>query len=183
MATVTKAANAHTVVTTGWTNPSNAFATTGDNVYATAVPGKNSTVNGDFGFPAFTTSDIPAGSTINSVTVTVEWGLTAAVTGGILGVQIHNPAGTALGTETTKTTTTEAQSTQQVTSGISLANLQSAGVVVVRIRCAKGNTTSAMTGNLDFVILTVDYTAPAAATKKPTRCVYQAAAVHRAGRW
>ena len=172
MPTVTKAANAHTTVTTGWTSPANAYATTGDDVYATAAPAKNATINGDFGFPAFTSSDIPAGSTVNSVTVTVEWGMTAAVTGGTLGVQLHNPAGTALGTETTQTTTTEVQATQVVTSGITLTDLGTANVVVARTRCSKGNTNTAMTGNLDFISLTVDYSP--AGRAQPTRRVLQA---------
>lgn len=161
MPTITKAASVHTAVTTGWTNPGNAFALSGDDVYATAVSVKNGTVDGDFGFPAFAVGDIPDGSTINSVTVTVEWGMTAAVTGGTLGVQLRNAAGTAQGAETTKTTTTEAQDTQQVAT-ISLDDLRVGGAsgVEARVRCSKGNTTTAMTGNLDFVTLTVDYTPP-----------------------
>lgn len=170
MPTVTKAANVHTIVTTGWTSSGNAFATTGDNVYATAAPGKSATINGDFGFPAFTTADIPAGSTINSVTATVEWFMSAAVTGGLLGVQIFNGA-TALGTETTNATKTssasEGQDTQVVTTGIALADLQTAGTVKARVRATKGNTTTAMTANLDFVSLTVDYTAAAADAPTP----------------
>jgi hypothetical protein len=172
MATVTKAANSEIdgSVPSGtdlgrWANPSNAYATTGDNTYSTAVlgTGKNTGRASRFGFPAFTTSDIPAGSTINSVTVTVEWGYTVQVAGCTLGVQIHNPSGTALGTETTKTTATEAQSTQQVTSGITLSDLATAGTVVANVRFLKGNNATDTTGNLDFVTLTVDYSPPAKA--------------------
>lgn len=159
MPTVTKAASAHTIVTTGWTNPSNAFATTGDNTYATGTPGKNSTVSGDFGFANFTSADIPDGATINSVTLTVEWGMTAAVTGGTLGVQLRNN-GVAQGSETTQTSTTEAQATQ-VTTTTTLADLRSASTLLkARVRVAQGNTASAMTGNLDFVSMTVNYTLP-----------------------
>jgi len=180
VATVTKAANAHTIVTTGWTNPTNAFATTGDNIYATAVPGKNATVNGDFGFPAFTTGDIPDGSTINSVTVTVEWGMTAAVTGGTLGVQGRNGGVADSAAEVTKTTTTEAQSTFTFGTDPALADLRSAGTVTARVRCSKGNTTNAMTGNLDFVSLTVDYTL-VTVTPPPPTVVSQA--VNRSYSW
>lgn len=169
MPTVTKAASSHTTVTTGWTNPSNAFSTTGDNTYATAAPGKNATINGDFFFPNFTTGDIPDGSVINSWTITVEWGMTAAVTGGTLGTQMRNN-GTNLGTEITQTSTTEVQATQTGTTGISLSDLRSASTLLAaRTRCSKGNTTNAMTGNLDFVSLTIDYTPPIIPPKTQTK--------------
>ncbi len=154
MATVTKAANAHTVVATGWTNPGNAFASTGNNVYATAAPAKNATVNGDFGFATFTEFDSSA--TINSVTVTVEWKV-SVTTVATLGVQLRNN-GAAVGTETTFSSTTEAQSTQVAVSGISALDLLN-GLVVARVRDARGNNNTAHTGSLDFVSLTVDYTA------------------------
>jgi hypothetical protein len=157
VATVTKAANAHAVVVTGWTNPSNAFAFVGDNVYATAAPAKNATVSGDFGFPDFTAADIPDGATINLVTVTVEW-LVSNTTSATLGVQLRNN-GVALGTETTYDSKTEIDSTQQVTAGITLTDLRSASTLIkARVRDTRGNTTTAHTGSLDLVSITVDYT-------------------------
>jgi hypothetical protein len=166
MAVSTKAANAAADGTTDgtdlgqWATESNAFATTGDNSYATAVlgTGKNTGRASQFSFPAFTTGDIPDGATINSVTATVEWGYTVQVVGSTLGLQLYN-AGTPLGVETTQTTETEAQATHQVTSGISLADLRSAGTITANIRYRKGNNVTDTTGNLDFVSLTVDYTA------------------------
>jgi hypothetical protein len=159
MSTVTKAANAHTVVATGWTNPSNAYATTGDNNYATIASAKNTTYSGDFGFPDFTSSDIPNDSTINSVTVYVEWGMTASVTGGTLGCQ-PRLNGANSGTELTKTTTTEAA--QSVAFGtVTLTDLRSASSLLkARCRVTKGNSSTGMTGNLDYVYVTVDYTEP-----------------------
>ena len=160
MATVIRAANAHTVVIGGWVNPSNAFSTTNDGVFATAVSSRNATIDGDFGFPDFTAADIPTGSQIRSVTVTVNWGMTAAVTGGVLGVQLRNGA-VALGTETTQTITTQQTATQIVLTGVSLADLRSASTLLkARVRCTKGNTSAAMTGNLDSVSLTVSYSPP-----------------------
>jgi len=160
MATVVHAANAHTTISGGWTNPSNAFATTTDGVFATISSVKNTTQNGDFGFANFTTAEIPDGSTINSVTVTVNWGMTASVTGGVLGTQLRNGS-TSLGTETTQTSITQQNATQVVTSGVSLSDLRSASTLLkARTRCTKGNTSTAMTGNLDFLSLTVDFTPP-----------------------
>lgn len=160
MASVLVASNAHTVVTTGWTNPSNAFATTADGVFATASPARNATVVGDFGFPDITTAQIPDGATITRVVVSVNWGMTAAVTGGTLGVQIFNN-GTALGTETTQTVTTQQNGLAIVSTGITLADLRSASTLIKgRVRVSKGATNTAMTGNLDFVSLQVDYVIP-----------------------
>jgi hypothetical protein len=177
MATLTQAADRHTTVTTGWTNPSNAYSTTGDNVYATAAPAKSSTVNGDFGFPSL---GLPAGSTISSVVLTVEWGMTAAVTGGTLGVQGFNNTVADSAAEVTQTSTTEAQSTFTFGTVPSVTDLNTAGRVVGRVRCSKGNTSTAMTGNLDFVSMTVTYTVPV----KPgaTQTVLQQA-VQRASLW
>ncbi len=157
MATVTKFANANAVILTGWTSPTNAYADEGS--YATAAPAKNGTITSDFGFPAFSTADIPDGNTINSCTVEVQWKVSTTGSVDTLGVQLHNPSGTALGTEATETgaTTADSLKTQQVTSGIALADLRSANVIVARVRAARGNTNTAYTASLDYVKLTVDY--------------------------
>ena len=66
---VTKAATSNN--DTAWTSPANAQGSP-DNVYATAAPAKNATVNGDwagFGFDA----GIPAGATINKVEILAEY--------------------------------------------------------------------------------------------------------------
>lgn len=179
MATVTIAADRHTVVATGWTNPSNAYATTGNNVYATGLAPKNGTLSGDFGFPA--DSVIPAGSSIDAVRIVVEWGMTASVTGGTLGVQARNGGVDDAGAEVTKTTTTEAQSTKTLTTLPSLADLQTDGQVVARCRVSKGNTNTAMTGNLDFVRLEIDYTVPPPGSEGPVpRRTVRPQAVNRA---
>jgi hypothetical protein len=108
---------------------------------------------------------IPDGSTINSVKVKVEWGMTASVTGGALGLQprVNNANN---GTETVKTTTTEEQAEASF-SGVTLSDLrvaESSDRIEARIRVTKGNTNTAMTGRLDFCYLEVDYTPPPAAT-------------------
>src|SRR5687768_1594489 len=99
MATTTKFANANAVVATGWTNPTNANGD--DGVYATALPAKNGSVTSDYGFPAFTTSDIPDNSTINSVTLEIQYkSNTTGSTGSVVGLQANNN-GTLLGSEST----------------------------------------------------------------------------------
>lgn len=161
MPTATVAAASHSIVTTGWTNPSNAFSATGDNVYATGTPGKNGTISGDF-FPAnITAATIPDGARIVQSTVTCEWYMSAAVNGGTLGVQ-QRRSGTALGSETTNTNKTssaaEGDDTQAVTTPYGIADVRSASTVIAaRVRVAQGNTSSAMTGNLDFVKYDIDW--------------------------
>jgi len=159
MATVTKFANANTVVTTGWTNPTNAYADDGS--YATAAPAKNSSVTTDYGFPAFTTSDIPAGSTINSVTAEFQYKTSATgVTGELVGIQLNNN-GTLLDSESTFTPATgDTTSTLSNITAVAQADLQTANQFKVRVRSAKGNTNTSVTHSVDYVKLTVDYNAP-----------------------
>ena len=147
---------------------SNAFSTTGDDVYATGTPSKNGSVTGDFSFADFTSSDIPDSSTINSVTFTIEWALTAAVNGGqiqarpLIGI---SPAGSFV----TKTSTTEAQDSVPCDlTTPSLSDLRSASTQIrFTVTVSKGNTNSAMTGRIDFISMTVDYTAPSSGGDEP----------------
>jgi len=163
VALVTKFANANTVVTTGYTNPTNAYAD--DAVYATAAPGaKNTSVTSDYGFPAFTTTDIPDGSTINSVTAEIQFNVSTTSSIATQGLQLENGS-TLLGTEATDTTEPAADTllTHQVTTGIAQADLQTANTVKARVRAGRGNSSTAVTFSLDYVKLTVDYTVAAVA--------------------
>lgn len=169
MATVTKASDRHTAVTTGWTNPGNAFAATGDNVYATALPGKSATVNGDIGFPALSDAELPIGATITAVRLVCEANLSASVTGGLFGVKGRNNGVDDGAAEVTKTTTAEAQVTFAFATLPTEADLKTAGRIRARCRGTKGNTNTALTVNLDFVRLEVDYTLPASWEQKSFR--------------
>lgn len=157
MTLISKAANAHAVVATGWTDPSNAFASSGDNVYATTnSTSKNAELSGDFSFPDVTSADIPDGATIVGVKIRGEWGFTAAITGATLGCQPRLNGANA-GSELTKTTTTEAAFEVDVP-GVTLADLRAASTAIkARIRSRRGNTTSASTFRLDYVLLEVEY--------------------------
>lgn len=162
MATVSKFTRG-AVAGNGWTNPAN--ATADDGVYATTAPGKNVTVTGDWDFAAITSSDIPDGATINSVTAEVQWkasqgsfntmGLGVLSGGAIVGSMVSvNPAPLS-------------DTVQQLAYSVvpSLTDLRTAGTLGVRVSHRKGNTNNAYTGSLDYVSLTVDYTAaPAGVT-------------------
>lgn len=157
MSQTVKAANAHTAVTTGWSTPSNAYSTTNDSAFATAAPAKNSTIDGDFGFPAFTTADIPSHATITSVIVRATWLFTISVTGGTLGMQLRrNTGGVALGSETTASPLI-ATDAQQIGTGATLTDLRTANELRARIRATKGNTSTGTTAELDRVYLEVNW--------------------------
>ena len=157
MATISKYAAYHTAITTGYTNPSNAYAD--DGVYATAAPGKNAEVSAYFGFPAFTTDEIPDGAIINSVTTEFKYHVSTTASIATQYWQTFKST-TALGTEQSDTSepTSDVIKTHQVTSGITLTDLRSNDVARMRLRSARGNSNTAVTFYVDYVKITVDYT-------------------------
>jgi hypothetical protein len=131
-----EAADSHSAVSGGgWVNPSNAFAASGDNVYASADPAPAATISGDFGFPDVGSLAIPDGVTIEEVRVVAEMAGGAGLT---LGVQGYRN-GVAQGSEVTKTTATEEQVTYTYPGGaVSLADLRSASTLVkARVRATR----------------------------------------------
>lgn len=161
MATVTKAADASASGTASWVNPSNAFATTGDNVYATLASIKNGNRTAYMLFPDFTSADIPDGSTINSVTLFFEWGMSATVTGGTILIRADGDTA-----QLSKSTVAEQAQSLAWDTPPSLAALRTAGtdgtsgVVFAIFEVTKGSTNTAMNLNLDYCYIVVDYTAP-----------------------
>lgn len=156
MTTITRAASSNTIVTTGWTSATNAYAS--DNVYATASPAAGASIITDYGFANFLVGDIPDSSAINSVTVGAEWyvGTASAAT---LGLLLRNNA-VQVGNEVTYTGTTETTSTTTVYSGVTLTDLRSASTLLkARVRDTR---TALATSYLDYVFMTVDYDAPSA---------------------
>jgi hypothetical protein len=153
---VVKFASSNAVVTTGFTNPTNAYAD--DASYATAAPAKSTSITTDYGFASFTTGDIPAGSTIVSVTAELQYKSDVTTsTGAVIGLQLNN-GGTLLGSETTFGMNTSDQTvTKQATTGITLADLQSAGTVKARVRAFRSTSNTAVTWSADYVKLTVVY--------------------------
>lgn len=154
MATVSKLTRG-AVAGNGWTSAAN--ATADDGVYATATPAKNGTTTGDWDFAAFSDAELPAGSTINSVTVEVQWKVSTTASVDTLGVAGVN--GSSAGTETTTTTATTADSVATASlSGVTESDLKTAGQIKGRVRASRGNTNTAFTASLDYVKVTVDYT-------------------------
>lgn len=159
MATLTKAAAYHTAISTGYTNPANAYS---DNeVYATAAPAKNGQVSAYFGFPAFSPAEIPDGSTINSVTVGIQFKVSTASS--VATQYAQACLGTSvLDSEQSNAAepTADTNLTHTVTSGISVDDLRTADNLRLRSRSARGNSNTGVTFSVDYVWVTVDYTEP-----------------------
>jgi hypothetical protein len=157
MATVSKFANSNAVVTTGWTNPTNAYSD--DGVYATALPAKNASVTSDYGFANFTTTDIPTGSIINSVTLEIQYKASVTTsTGSVMGLQgVDN--GTLADTEATGGMVTTDTLLTRTVSGVTLADL-AAGLVKARVRGGRTSSNTAITWSVDYVKITVDWSTP-----------------------
>jgi len=157
MPTISKYAAYHTAITTGYTNPSNAYAD--DGVYATAAPAKNAEVSAYFGFPAFTTDEIPDGVIINSVTTGFKYHVSTTASIATQYWQTFKGT-TGLGTEQSDASEplTDVIKTHQVTSGITLSDLRSNDVARIRLRSVRGNSNTAVTFYIDYAKITIDYT-------------------------
>lgn len=157
MATLTRYATTHAAVSgAGWTSPGSVSAD--DNVYATAAPGKNATLSGDFGGFGFDALLDPT-AVVSAVLVEVSWKVSATgVVGELLGAQAR-VNGVAQGTETTTAGSTAEVAASQHPGALTPADLADAALRV-RVRAARGNSNTAYTASLDFVRVTVTYTVP-----------------------
>lgn len=158
MATQISFPTSNAVVTTGWTNPTNKYAA--DAVYATCTPTASTTVSSNFGTFGFDSS-IPAGSTINNVTVEISYHVSVALASApTIGVRPWIN-GVAYGTELTDNTQPLTDLIiSQVYTGLTQANLSDASFVI-RDRVTQGTLPS--TTSQDYVQVTVNFTPPPAA--------------------
>lgn len=165
MATTTKFATSASG--TSWTNASNVLAN--DGVYATytiaarTTTGNNNTLS-NFGFD----SAIPAGSTINSVTLEVEHKVStqASIANLNCAVAVGGTAGTT-NTDSTEPLTDTIRTYTNVTrpggGSWTRADLLN-GTFTVLLWASSGNSTTSCTYSWDYATVTVDYTAPVNAT-------------------
>lgn len=146
----------------GLTNPNNCHADDGS--YATAAPGKNTTLGtryGTFGFDA----QIPAGSTIQRVRLIYQW--KASVNTSIATARIRASIGTTDLTDHDDTTEPAADTTNtyDITGerGWTRADLLD-GTLFVELHAVQGNSSNAVTFSFDFVQVEVTYHYPTLAT-------------------
>lgn len=144
---------------TGWTNPTNAL--TDDGSYATlAFPKTTPTYNYFYNFDF----QIPTGATINSVTIECQYKV--SVTTSTPTMRLASCIGTTLrGTEKTDTTepTSDTVISTNLTGTWTAAELNSnlSTGFQIRIGGDRGSSNTAVTGSVDYVKATVDYTAAA----------------------
>lgn len=153
--TVTKYAQSNQVVTTGWTNPTYAYAD--DTNYATAAPAKNSSVvteyyNFDF--------QIPTGATINSITVYGMYQVDTTISIATFRMYTYKGA-TAVGTEYTDTTEplslTERTNTNNGTWTVAELNLNTTSGMLIRVTGQRGSDNDAVTFSLDYIKVAINY--------------------------
>lgn len=147
------------------TSPANAVGS-GETTQATTAGVQNADVGGYY---AFDLSGIPASSTINSVTLEARQWTTTNATRYTVGWRLDSVAGTQIANELTTTTHPTTAPTPAGTPGTgnsysawsaapTLGQLQAAGFRA-RVR-ARRTVSQASTYTLDWVRITVDYTAP-----------------------
>lgn len=144
-----------------WTSPNNAHAD--DGVYATAAPGKNQEFASVWSVP-FATGDIADGSTVNSVTVEVQWKVSTNASVATLrssafadSAQVTTVSASPGVNDAAEPT---ADTVRTYTATPTLAELRD---LWIRAQAMRGNTNTAFTASLDYIKVTVDYTAGPAA--------------------
>jgi len=160
MAILTKAANSFSVLSGTWANQTNAYGTTSDDQYATHTQAsRNGTAEIQYGFPSYSTSDIPDGSTINSVKVSAEVGLSQSI-GSVIDITIENPSGTDVGNIGEYSGSTADQVIESTATTIpTLQNLRDQAVFA-HFLYDRANSATSETIRIDYVSITVDYTSP-----------------------
>jgi len=143
-----------------WTNAANATAEDDTN-YATCSPAKKGSVSGDWDFAAFTDGEIPASSTINSVTIRANYKVDTTSSIAELDINPGNNGSFDGVTADTSEPTTDTDFDVAYATAPSETDLKTAGRLVARIDGVRGNSNTAVTFSLDSVALVVDYTAPA----------------------
>lgn len=162
MPTVTKFPTANQaaggVFNGSWTNPNNAHAD--DGVYATAAPGKNQEYAAVWNV-SFSTSDIAAGATVNSVTIEVQWKVSTTASVATLRSTAFADSAQATAVSASPGVNDAAEPTTDTVRTYSatptLAQLRD---LWVRAQILRGSSNTAVTASLDYVKVTVNYTDP-----------------------
>ncbi|MGB8930703.1 MAG: fibronectin type III domain-containing protein, partial [Anaeromyxobacteraceae bacterium] len=166
-----------TYATNSWTIPANAVSV--NTTYATAAPGRNASIAGRW--DGFNFSSVPAGSTINSVTVSSRYKLSVGTSVATLGVQPWS-GGAVLGTQAVDASMPTADTTYVSVFTVSEAQLRSADFGV-SVTASRGNSGVAVTFSLDAVWVVVDYTPPVAPSAPGTPTFTNVAATGLTVNW
>lgn len=162
MPTITKYPTSDTAVSGTWTNPTNVQSDNGA-VAVVTIAAKNTTFDREQGNYGFDT-DIPAGSTINSVAIEVEHRVSG--TGGIAFLEnlgyINTTAG-AVNSDSAEPTTLTARTYSNYArpggGSWTRADLLN-GTFKTRTRARSGNNATSVNYEWDYIRVTVDYSLP-----------------------
>lgn len=150
------------VTSNGWTSNTNAYGITDNNIYATAAPGKNATITGDWGTYGFD-STIPAQATITKVEIIPQYKVSTTASIATLKVQAV-VGGTACPTTALSQTTEPTTDTEFIADVTSCRTWTRADLLDSnfrsRIAATRGNTNTAVTFSLDYVKVQVTYSVP-----------------------
>lgn len=159
-----------------WTNEQNARVVStdlnvaGSNTYATAAPGKNQEYASLW---PFVFSEIGAGDTINSVSVKVQWKVSTISSVATLQSTAFadNGAGspdqaTALSATPGVSRTSEPTTDTDDTYAATCTSAQLIQGIWIRAQMLRGNSNTAVTGSLDYIQVTVDYSSGPVTTPK-----------------
>lgn len=165
MPTITKMPHSNGVTSgTPFSNPTNAYVNDGNLATVTSTAKNTTVTEHDWGFPGITTGEIPDGSTIDAVRIVARVGLTGTGTNVLVGLNGTANGSVDNGTEQTHTTANFDILTYTYNNLPNLADLRTADFYEGNVRYRRGNTTTSITAQVDYLMLEVDYT-PGAATE------------------
>lgn len=143
-----------------WTNPNNAHAD--DGTYSTAAPGKNQEFASVWNVP-FSTSDIPNGAMVNSVTVEVQWKVsTTSSVATLRSTAFADSAQTTAVSASPGINDTAEPTSDTIRTYAATPTLAQLRDLWIRVQAMRGNSNTAVTASLDYVKVAVDYTDPPA---------------------
>lgn len=159
-------AGASAVGTNSWSNASNAYGTSADTTYATAAPGKNVTITGQWKNYGFS---IPSNATITKVEIIPRWKVSTNSSIATLKVNISRNNGTNWATE--QSDTSEPTSDTDTTFDFSSPgwlwkyDMFNDGNLLVQVNAKRGSTSTSVTFSLDRIPVRVTYTTPTGTTQ------------------
>lgn len=162
---------ASSVYTNGsWSNTANAAdgtpASPDNNTYATCTTAGRNKESGSLWPFTFSSSDIPVGSTINSVSVSLQWKGSSTSTSYTLSSSAFDGSNDSTATllSASPGVTDNGPPTSDTTVGYALTTVptlsQLNSGIYVRVSALQGGTSTTFTASLDYIAVTVDYTPP-----------------------
>lgn len=154
MATVTVYPTSYSVIKGTWNNPTNMYADDGSYT-TTTLSGYDNSCTIAYNFPS---ANIPAGATINSVTLQTQWKASSTTARLSSNIQMGYD-GTLVGSLSEDKASTTSDRTQNcTTTGTWTVEQLNSGLAYARINASKGNLFASGTCSFDYLCIIVDHT-------------------------